>query len=322
MAKFPERARVVIIGQGGIVGASVVHHLIERGWDNIVSIDKSGIRPTSGRRRTRRTSASHDARPAVDLHHEVQHRLLRKDGSLRPHRRPGSGPRRRRRTHGGAQAPRGLEQGLRQPGGADHRGRGQGPFSAARRKHDPGRPVGPGRGPGQAALTDGGRRTGGRGGGFRQAAVVCEHLVHRAAHGQRPHRGRGNHQGFHRGGLCRGVRRPVGPADRGHGRRRPAHHAGRPPAHLLQALPGIRRHRQGHRLPAAARPGQLGLPARHRRPQDARGRPDRMGLLRREEPAHVPPRATCSKRKRPASRRRSATWSSIRSWRRWSAPSS
>ncbi|NVO08059.1 MAG: FAD-binding oxidoreductase, partial [Rhodoferax sp.] len=43
MATFPERAKVVIIGQGGIVGASVVHHLIERGWDNIVGIDKSAI---------------------------------------------------------------------------------------------------------------------------------------------------------------------------------------------------------------------------------------------------------------------------------------
>ncbi len=43
MAKFPETARVVIIGLGGIVGASVAHHLIERGWDDIVGIDKSGI---------------------------------------------------------------------------------------------------------------------------------------------------------------------------------------------------------------------------------------------------------------------------------------
>ena len=40
---FPERARVVIVGLGGIVGASVAHHLIERGWDDIVGIDKSGI---------------------------------------------------------------------------------------------------------------------------------------------------------------------------------------------------------------------------------------------------------------------------------------
>jgi len=43
MAKFPSSASVVIIGQGGIVGASVAHHLIERGWENIVGIDKSAI---------------------------------------------------------------------------------------------------------------------------------------------------------------------------------------------------------------------------------------------------------------------------------------
>ena len=43
MAKFPEKANVVIIGLGGIVGASVAHHLIERGWDDIVGIDKSAI---------------------------------------------------------------------------------------------------------------------------------------------------------------------------------------------------------------------------------------------------------------------------------------
>jgi glycine cleavage system aminomethyltransferase T/glycine/D-amino acid oxidase-like deaminating enzyme len=43
MAKFPTKAKVVIIGLGGIVGASVVHHLIERGWEDIVGIDKSAI---------------------------------------------------------------------------------------------------------------------------------------------------------------------------------------------------------------------------------------------------------------------------------------
>ena len=43
MSAFPERARVVIVGLGGIVGASVAHHLIARGWDDIVGIDKSGI---------------------------------------------------------------------------------------------------------------------------------------------------------------------------------------------------------------------------------------------------------------------------------------
>ena len=43
MAKFPSKAKVVIVGQGGIVGASVAHHLIKRGWDDIVGIDKSAI---------------------------------------------------------------------------------------------------------------------------------------------------------------------------------------------------------------------------------------------------------------------------------------
>ena len=43
MSQFNKKASVVIIGQGGIVGASVAHHLIERGWDNIIGIDKSGI---------------------------------------------------------------------------------------------------------------------------------------------------------------------------------------------------------------------------------------------------------------------------------------
>lgn len=43
MSKFPESADVVIIGLGGIVGSSVAHHLIEKGWTNIVGIDKSAI---------------------------------------------------------------------------------------------------------------------------------------------------------------------------------------------------------------------------------------------------------------------------------------
>jgi len=43
MANFPTSADVVIIGLGGIVGASIAHHLIERGWSNIVGIDKSSI---------------------------------------------------------------------------------------------------------------------------------------------------------------------------------------------------------------------------------------------------------------------------------------
>ena len=43
MAALPEKARVVIIGQGGIVGASVAHHLVQNGWDDIVGLEKSAI---------------------------------------------------------------------------------------------------------------------------------------------------------------------------------------------------------------------------------------------------------------------------------------
>jgi glycine cleavage system aminomethyltransferase T/glycine/D-amino acid oxidase-like deaminating enzyme len=43
MAELPEKAKVVIVGLGGIVGASVAHHLIARGWDDIVGIDKSAV---------------------------------------------------------------------------------------------------------------------------------------------------------------------------------------------------------------------------------------------------------------------------------------
>src|SRR5438094_10359352 len=43
MAEVPNKAKGVIVGLGGIVGASIAHHLIERGWDDIVGIDKSGV---------------------------------------------------------------------------------------------------------------------------------------------------------------------------------------------------------------------------------------------------------------------------------------
>ena len=43
MAEFPQEAEVVIVGLGGIVGASIAHHLIELGWTNIVGLDKSAI---------------------------------------------------------------------------------------------------------------------------------------------------------------------------------------------------------------------------------------------------------------------------------------
>ena len=43
MERLPKSAKVVIVGQGGIVGASVAHHLVQMGWDDIVGIDKASI---------------------------------------------------------------------------------------------------------------------------------------------------------------------------------------------------------------------------------------------------------------------------------------
>ena len=41
--RLPQEAAAVIIGQGGIVGATIAHHLIERGWKDLVGIDKSAV---------------------------------------------------------------------------------------------------------------------------------------------------------------------------------------------------------------------------------------------------------------------------------------
>ncbi|MFW6345523.1 MAG: FAD-dependent oxidoreductase, partial [Halomonas sp.] len=43
MAALPPQADAVIIGLGGIVGASVAHHLIEQGWTNLVGLEKAAL---------------------------------------------------------------------------------------------------------------------------------------------------------------------------------------------------------------------------------------------------------------------------------------
>ncbi|HSH56931.1 MAG TPA: FAD-binding oxidoreductase, partial [Halomonas sp.] len=43
MATLPSQADAVIIGLGGIVGASVVHHLIELGWTNLVGLETAAL---------------------------------------------------------------------------------------------------------------------------------------------------------------------------------------------------------------------------------------------------------------------------------------
>ena len=44
---LPESARVVIVG-AGIAGASVAHHLAERGWEQIVVVDQGPLWETGG----------------------------------------------------------------------------------------------------------------------------------------------------------------------------------------------------------------------------------------------------------------------------------
>ncbi|WP_254433581.1 hypothetical protein [Paracoccus yeei] len=56
-----------------------------------------------------------------------------------------------------------------------------------------------------------------------------------------------------------------GGPDGGDGGRGSAGDAHRPPAGLFRLPYRVRRHRQGHQMAPAARPGQLGLYARHRR---------------------------------------------------------
>ncbi|MEM7219728.1 MAG: FAD-dependent oxidoreductase [Pseudomonadota bacterium] len=43
MATYPDQADAVIIGVGGIVGASIAHHLVEAGWTNLVGLEKSSV---------------------------------------------------------------------------------------------------------------------------------------------------------------------------------------------------------------------------------------------------------------------------------------
>ena len=63
----PDSARVVIVG-AGIAGASVAHHLAERGWDQIVVVDQGPLWETGG-------STSHA--PGLVFQHNASHTMTR-----------------------------------------------------------------------------------------------------------------------------------------------------------------------------------------------------------------------------------------------------
>ena len=173
--------------------------------------------------------------------------------------------------------------------------------------------------PGQAALADRGRRAGRRSGGRaarRSPLPIPPRPVWTSG---RPHRRRRNQPRLHRRRLRRGLHRPVGPQHRRDGRRRPAGHAGRPPAVLL------RRPTRNSPAPArtsvtrccatrATRP-TCATPATRPRPRAARSN----GVTTRKRNRAWCIRAICRKKAKPTGRRRSATSSSTRSWSRWSA---
>ena len=290
MSAFPERARVVIIGLGGIVGASVAHHLIARGWDGIVGIDKSGIPTDIGS--TAHASdfcytTSHDLLScwttlySIDFYEKLGH--YARIGGLEV-ARVGDEVRMDeiRRKCDSAKA-FGTRARLIEPAEI------KAEVPAARGGAGPGRPVGPGCRPRHPALAGRGGRTRRQGCRHGQATGLRQHARQVAADRGRPHPGCGDLPRHH-------PRRPrgrlhghLGAPDRRHGGRGPAADADRPPAHLLRPVRRVSGYGRRDRLAAAARPGQLGLHARHRRPDHRRGRPDRMGLLRGAPSAPRPP---------------------------------
>ena len=219
MAKFPEKARVVIIGQGGIVGASVVHHLIERGWDNIVGIDKSGIPTDVGS--TAHASdfcfnTMHDpltiftTKYSIDFYEKMGRydrigglevaRVGDDERMQELQRRVASGKAFGNRVHmitaaeAKARFPL-LEESMIQGALWDP----DAGLVKPRSQMVAGELV-------DAAVASG------------KMLAFANTALHRPAHRERPHPGRGDHQGLHRSRPCGGVCRPVGPPDRRHGR--------------------------------------------------------------------------------------------------------
>jgi glycine/D-amino acid oxidase-like deaminating enzyme len=292
MAEFPEKAKVVIIGLGGIVGASVAHHLIERGWDDIVGIDKSAIPTDIGS--TSRTPPTSATRPAT-ISCPAGRRSTPSISSRRWAATPRSAGSRSRAsattggwTRSSARSPprKAFGTGARLVGPAEIKEK----FPLVEEEPGAGRHVGSGCRPRRAALADGRRRAGRRGRGQRQAAGLRQHagpgliVEDGRIKGVKTHRGTimADHVVVCAGLWGRLIAEMVG--------RGPAGHAGRPPADLLRAVHRVRGHRQGHRLSAAARPGQLGLYARHRRSEDAEGGQIEWGYYEETNPRLCHPR--------------------------------
>ena len=225
MADFPNSARVVIIGQGGIVGASVAHHLAERGWDNIVGIDSSSIPTDVGS--TAHASdfcyaTSHDHMScyttmySIDFYEKMGHyarvgglevarvgdeeRMLELQRKVASGKAPGTNAVMISAAEAKEKFPL-LEEDVIQGALWDRRR------------------------PGEASFAGGSRQAGGRSRGDGPVPGVCQHRSHRTRHPGRAYLRRRDQSRLYRdnhgGRLCG----PLGAHRGADGGRRPAHHA-------------------------------------------------------------------------------------------------
>ena len=210
-ADVPTQARVVVIG-GGIVGTSVAYHLTERGWTDVVLLERKRL--TSGTTwhaaglvgQIRATyNMTMLARYALELFAEVERRTgmgtgFRRTGSIllaATEGRLGGGPAQRR---DGPAVRRGRRDDRRRPGYRD--------VPPARSGGGTGCRLDPGRRRGEPDRRDPGRRQGGPPG---RGADPRAHEGHRRPRARRPRHRRLDRSRRHRLRVRRELHRHVGP---------------------------------------------------------------------------------------------------------------
>ncbi len=321
MAEFPTKAKVVIIGLGGIVGASIAHHLIERGWDDIVGIDKSGIPTDIGS--TAHASdfcytTSHDylsvwtTQYSIDFFEKMGHyarigglevartgdetwmeEIRRKVTSARAF-----GTRAHLVTPDEIKAKFPLIEQDQVMGGMFDPDAG---LVIPRSQTVAGK------------LVDAGEKSG-KAQGLRQYARQV------ADRRGRPHQGCRHPSRHHRGGSCHRLRRSLGPSDRRNGWRGSARHAGRSPADLLRPYNEFEGTGKEIGYPLLRDQGNSAYMRDTGDPKTTEAARSSGAITKPTIRACVI-RASFWRSTRHASRLRSATWKWTRSSARWKRPS-